>query len=277
MFDVMFPQKTDQRYYDIHFLYVLNIFKYLNCRISYEIRPDFIVTINGKDFLFDYWDKADVQESSLPTFKFHCEKETDRVFCFPPVSFYDWDRYYQLEKDIVYDPLQSFLISSRQRPYGGALKRRIDVQKVLRSMVDDSDRINKEHGWVVDEKNSMMLLTDIINQEDYWREINDIDIAVFVPGHHNQMIDRGHLQYLAFGCYTISPLLPEILPFNNILVPGVHYAQCKDDYSDLINIIMSKHVNSNQTSYKDTGENAKKLFKKTCTPEAIGKWIQSKL
>lgn len=121
------------------------------------------------------------------------------------------------------------------------------------------------------------VLTDLIDQVKYWREINEIDCAVFVPGQNEHILDRGNLQYLAFGCYTISPDLPEVLPFNRALVPGVHYARCKDDYSDLIDIIMRKRINSNPTSYKKIGDNAKQLFQETCTPKAVGEWIKKHL
>ena len=281
--------ETNQRYWDIHFLYVLNIFKYLKCNITYSYRPDFIVTINGKDFLFDYWDKSDVQPSNLPIFKFHCVQETNRVFCFPPVSFYDWDRYYKLEKDIKYNPLSSFWISSRQVPYGDAIERRTMVQAKLQKLVDDNDRLNKKHGWIVKDRDRYKILTGFIHQEDYWKEINNIDIAVFVPGHHNNMIDRGHLQYLSFGCLTISPDLPECLPFGKKLIgydmwpqliptrTGCHYLKCKDDYSNLLNIIMWKGIHSFVHPFVEIGMNAKTLFKETCTPEAIGQWIKQHL
>ena len=158
-------------------------------------------------------------------------------------------------------------ISCRQRPYAGALERRIKVQKLLKDSFPNT-------GYAPGQ--SCNVLTDIVDQVRYWREINEIECAVFVPGYCNNIWDRGQAQYMAFGCYTISPSLPEVLPFNRLIIPGVHYAQCKDDYSDLVDLIMQKRLNSNQSSYKEIGENAKKLFQETCTPEAIGKWIKSK-
>jgi len=289
MFEIIFPENTGQHYYDIHFLYVLNIFKYLKCKISYEVRTDFVVTINGRDFLFDYRDTSDPPTSSLPVFKFHCVEETAGIFCFPPVSFYDWDRYYALEKEIQYNPLRSFWISSRQRPYGDATERRIKVQKTLKRLADDSDKLNAEHGWDVDDKSRHKILTGIIGQEDYWKEINDVDMAVFAPGYCNNMLDRAHLQYLAFGCLTVSPNIPEVLPFGKRLLghdkfpnlmpqeTNCHYLKCKDDYSDVISIVMWKGIHSFVHPFIQISENAKTLFKETCTPEAVGKWIQSKL
>jgi hypothetical protein len=264
MFSVIFPQHNGQRYYAIHYLYVLNILKYLNCNITFREGLDidttaFKCSIDGKNFVFDFGDSSEVRDlGDFPVFKFHTKLTDMKVIPFPPVSFYDWQQYNWLSKQIYYIPTISSEISCRQRPYAGALERRIKVQKLLRDNFKDD------------------VLTDIIDQVKYWREINEIESSVFVPGQNNNMLDRGHLQYLAFGCYTISPYLPEILPYNRLIVPGVHYCQCKDDYSDLIDIIMQKKLNSNQTEYKEIGENAKKLFQETCTPEAIGKWIQSK-
>jgi len=289
LFDIVFPQKAQQRYWDIHFEYVLSIFRYLKCNITYEYRPQFTVTINGKNFLFDYWDTSEPQESDLPTFKFHCLQETDKIFAFPPVSFYNWDRYYQLEKEITYKMLSGFWISMRQRAYGDAIERRNKVRELLEDYVTAHEKVNKEHGWVPTDKNTHKILTGIITQEDYWREIETIDLAVFVPGHHNNMLDRAHLQYLAFGCLTLAPNIPECLPFGHklvgyddlqTLVPQTtpcHYLRCRDDYSNLLTILTWKSIHSFQHPFVEMGMNAKQLFKDTCTPEAIGRWILEKI
>ena len=122
--EIIFPQYNGQRYWNIHFEYVLNIFKYLKWDIRYEEREDFRVTINGKDFLFDYFDNCDaIPKVDIPVFKFHCKEETSQIYSFPPVSFYNWDEYYQLEKEIKYEPEIGKIISNRQRPYANALER----------------------------------------------------------------------------------------------------------------------------------------------------------
>lgn len=294
MFSIVFPEPSSQHYWDIHYLYVLRIFQYLKCSVSFQAGLDVTSTsfkccIDGKWFLFDFSDSATSLDNPLPTFKFHCSQETDGIFCFPPVSFYDWDQYYQLEKEIQYNPLSSFWVSSRQRPYGGAVERRVRVQNILRRIADDHERLCQNNGWVVNDADKHKVFTDIIEQEEYWKEINNINIAVFVPGHHNNMIDRGHLQYLAFGCLTVSPDLPECLPFGRKLIgydnfpklmpqkTDAHYLKCKDDYSNLISIIMWNGIHSFVHPFSQISENAKTLFKETCTPEAIGRWIGSKL
>jgi hypothetical protein len=177
----------------------------------------------------------------------------------------------------------------RQRAYGGATERRNTVKDMLQRMCENHEKINHDNGWIVEERNKHKVLTNEINQEDYWREIEGIDAAVFVPGHHNNMLDRGHLQYLAFGCLTVAPNIPECLPFGNRLVgysdyltlvpfkTECNYLKCKDDYSDLIKILTWKSIHSYAHPFSEMGENSKKLFKETCTPEAIGRWIASKL
>jgi hypothetical protein len=260
VFDIIFPQKLTQRYWNIHYLYVLSIFQYLGCTISFKEGLDFDNTsfrcfINGKEFLFDFADSSEIKKCDLKTFKFHCHQETDQIKCFPPVSFYNWWEYIDLEKEIIYNPNSSLHISCRQRPYGGAIERRKFVQNLL--VKDFPNRV-----WV-----------NIIPQEDYWKEISRINVAVFVPGFCNNMLDRGHLQYMAFGCYTLSPNIPEILPFNKKVLPGIHYSKCSNNYMDLTSLIWGKYLNSNQNRYFEIGLNAKKLFKETCTPKAIGEWI----
>jgi len=259
MFNIIFPENTGQRYYSIHFQYLLDIFQYLGCNISFQHRTDLIVTINRKDFLFDYWDTSEVRKSDLPTFKFHTKiEDLDKVIPFSPVSFYDWSEYYKLERQICYKP-KNILISFRQRPYAGALERRNVVLQLLMN------------------KSDFNVLHHIIEQEEYWKEINNIGTAVFVPGFCNNMLDRGHMQYMAFGCCTISPNLPEVLPFNKPLIDGEHYIRCADDYSDLIPILERHRMSSDVKIYSYIGNTAKQLFKQTSTPESLGEWIRQHL
>lgn len=252
MFNIVFPEKINQRYYEIHFRYVLNIFKYLKCTINFEPRDNFTVTINGKDVLFDYADTHESINSSLPIFKFHCTGDTNSI-PFSPVSFYNWEQYYKLEQEIRYQA-EGF-ISYRQREYGGAKERRSKIKQLL-SGVSDVQMNN-------------------LAQIDYWMDVKHCMVALFVPGYCNNMIDRGQFQYMAFGCCTISPNLPELLPFGKKLIPGKHYIQCKDDYSDLFEKIEFCRINKD--TCLEIGKNAKTLFKQTSIPEALGEWIENKL
>ena len=113
------------------------------------------------------------------------------------------------------------------------------------------------------------------NQIDYWMDINKCLVSVCVPGATNNMLDRGQWQYMAFGCCTISPILPELLPFDKKLIPDVHYIRCKDDYSDLLEKI--EWCKQNREKCIEIGRNAKKLFLETSTPEKIVEWVTLKL
>ena len=258
MFKIIFPVFNQQRYWDIHYTYLLNIFKFLKCDITFRANLDidntsFFVIINNERFIIDFADSSEYRKlgDGEPIFKFHTKKEDlDKVTPFPPVSFYDWDQYYQLEKTIQYRA-QGF-VTSRQRPYCGALERRTRVQRILHSCYRD-------------------VQTQLLDQVNYWSEISKISISIFVPGQNNHIYDRGHAQYLAFGCATISPHLPEVLPSKREIIENYHYIKCLDDYSDFPTLIDQVLVKPDYL--KQVGENAKKLFNETSTPEAIGNWI----
>ena len=257
MFKIIFPLDIGQRYYSIHYTYLLNILRYLNCDITFKENLDidntsFRCLINNKSFIFDFADSNEYRKlGDDPIFKFHTKKEDlDKVIPFPPVSFYNWEEFYELEKDIKYNACG--YVTSRQRPYAGAAERRFKVQALLKRCYRD-------------------VQTELLEQVDYWREISKTGVSVFVPGQNNNIYDRGHAQYLAFGCATISPYLPEILPFNREIVENYHYVKCLDDYTDFPALIDDVLVKPDYL--KQVGENAKKLFRETSTPGAIGNWI----
>lgn len=256
MFDIIFPENIWQHYWEIHYEYILNMFKYLKCSITYENRgmKDLRVTINGKDFMFDYWNDCNkILDTDLPTFKFHCIKETDKIFAFPTVTFYDWEQFYQLRSKITYKAQGDIIY--RQRAYGKSLERRNKVKDALSTLKD--------------------VKMGTIKQLDYWNEVNKCLVSIHVPGFCNNSLDRGQLQLMAFGCCTISPHLPEILPFNHPLIEGEHYLECKDDYSDLLKLISYCKIHTNNCI--DIGNNAKRLFRHSCDVITLSEWIKAKL
>jgi hypothetical protein len=112
----------------------------------------------------------------------------------------------------------------------------------------------------------------LTDQVDYWKKINGCLVSVHVPGFNNNILDRAQLQLMGFGCCTISPKLPELLPGYVPLVPGTHYLECKGDYSDIPSII--DWCKSNRDECIDIGLNAKGLFMNHCTPEVLTLWIK---
>ena len=258
MFKIIFPVFNNQRYWEIHYKYLLSIFTYLNCDITFRANLDidstsFFVIINNEKFIIDFADSSEYRKlgNGEPIFKFHTKKEDlDKVIPFPPVSFYDWAEFYKLENEIKYNA--SGYVTSRQRPYCGALERRLKVQYLLKRCYLD-------------------VQTNLLEQVDYWKEISNIGVSVFVPGQNNNIYDRGHAQYLAFGCATISPFLPEVLPFNTPITANVHYIRCMPNYDDLVKLIQD--VEKQRDYLLTVGKYAKELFTRTSTPEKLGEWI----
>ena len=253
---MLFPRNYKKRFPRPHYAYLLNIFDYLEYDIKYRTTDEFEITLQGKTFYIDFTDFKKLDVVGKPLFKFHYHGGLENVYPFPPISFRYWHRYKLLQGQIEYKATGQ--ISSRQqKEYKIYHTKREEIQNLL--------------------KNSVKLVeTNLLpNQISYWMDINNCLVAVFVPGATNNMLDRGQWQYMAFGCCTISPKLPELLPFNKILIPGVHYIHCNDDYSDLPEKI--EWCKQNREKCIEIGRNAKKLFLETSTPEKIVEWIALKL
>lgn len=250
---LLFPTNNKIRYYKTHWQYLIDIFNYLCYNITYHKEESNKIYLNGKEFYFDIADYSNIEAGGRPLFKYHCAKENIfEVYPITPISFYDWNLYYILEKTIKFKAAGH--ISNRQIAYGNASQRRSYVRNLL---------TKKYH---------KLLEHDIIpKQIKYWESINDMLVAVCVPGQNNNMLDRGQLQLMAFGTCTISPNLPEYLPFNKQLMPDVDYIRCNDDYSDLIDKI--EWVKAHPKKAIDIGQNAKELFQQTSVPEKIEEWI----
>ena len=80
-----------------------------------------------------------------------------------------------------------------------------------------------------------------------------------------------HLQRMAFGCCTISPILRTVLPYGKQLIPNVHYIPCQQDYFDLIDKI--EWCKQNRKKCIEIGNNAKELFARIYTPKKIVEWM----
>jgi hypothetical protein len=256
---VIFPAKTTQRYWDIHYKYVHDILKGVGPvelrTITSDTPGGFKVCIEGKWCVFDFGDSGNhVNKHEFPVFKFHYRKEhekLDGVYPFLPVCFYNWKH---LDLPITYRATGDRVLNC-QRPYANALQRRKKLRTILKQYNVD---------WRVK-----------IPQVDYWKKINDCLVSVFVPGQNNNMLDRAHTQFLAFGCCTISPNLPEILPYNNSLIPDTHYIKCADDYSDLTAKI--DWCKEHRDKCLEIGNNAKLLFRKNLTQPKLIEWIKQNI
>lgn len=277
---IIFPKDTGQHYFSIHYQYILDLFRYCKCGIELKDIPEFHKTafqclINGKSVIFDFADDGNsINECDMPVFKFHYKdehKELKNIYPFSPVSFYykDWIDFNKLEKQIRYT-CNNDIILNNQRPYAGALKRRKHVREIL------------IYSYNPDNDNDLDF--NITDQLTFWKKINNCLVSVCVPGQNNNMLDRGQLQQMFFGCCTISPELPEILPVKNFrtMYPSIvtqpfelddmnAYIKCKGDYSDLIEKI--EWCKKNRKECIEIGHRAKKLCQKYLIPESLVSWI----
>lgn len=259
---ILFPKiTTPAKYHNIHPLYIKKIFEY--CGEQIQLCDDttianckFVVVIDGIKVVFDYSDHLDTITTNHPYFKFHTI-EGMKTIPFSPVSFYDWSEFYKLREIVKYNPLNSNLILSMQRPYAAATERRQLVQRILQENFGD------------------LVVTNRVPQTDYWQMINKALVHVFAPGARNDMLDRGQLQYLGFGCCAISPPIPEIFPYSRKLQNKINYIECQPDYSDLPKII--DWCVSNRDQCLRIGQNAKELFDTCFAPMQLLNWIKKNI
>lgn len=265
--EALFPSYKGQRYWGIHYKYIHDLLVDWGYDMIFiddgldEFGTKFEVIVDGKRVLFDFsdfghdvLDKDDRSAYDL-YFKFHLQDRKlyeEGILPFAPISFYDWGRYRELKDKIGYSASGDTVVNC-QRPYAGALERRTRVQSAMRAIYGD------------------MFDVSLTGQEEYWRKINDCLVAVFVPGATNNMLDRGQWQYMAFGCATISPALPEILPYGMRLKPGVHYIKCNEDFSDLAEKI--EWCRANRSECVKIGGNAKSLFESVGESTALFDWF----
>ncbi len=259
---VIFPSNTGQRYYRVHFEYLKSIFEYAGLEIEYrafskKCELSVPCIINKKQIIFDISDNGESNfHGDIPVFKFHYKRNINYcgvVYPFSSVSFDNWDLYFDLSKTVKYDRSMNNILCA-QRPYGNAQSRRLHVRKLIQ------------------ERFNVRASSELSNQLMYFKRAGGCIVSVHCPGQSNNMIDRGQLQLLLLGVCTISPNLPEILPFNNKLVPNIHYVECKDDYSDLIGKI--EWCGANEDKCLEIGRNAKELTTECCTPNQLILWIK---
>ncbi|WP_431855734.1 hypothetical protein [Azospirillum sp.] len=255
--NVLFPANTGQRYYDIHFRSVLEVLRHGGAHVELEEIPSesetlIIVNIDGQWTLFDCSDAGLWRsDSRFPVFKFHhrTDERYANVFPFAPVSFFNWVGFGCLRAEVAYDPARAMTIAMRQRPYGNAVERRNAVLAQLRAAFTDR------------------LACDLLPQPAFWRNVSSIRLAVCVPGQNNNMLDRGQYQYMALGAATVSPYLPELLPFDATL-DGC-YIPCRDDYADLTAVIDG----IDDEALLATGRRAADLFQRTSMPDRLVEWV----
>jgi hypothetical protein len=270
---VSFPERSKDssahRYYDSHFRFILRIFQANGCKVEYYLptRADLSdcrvcrVGFAGIQIAFDVSDHLDDVEERLlvgadVVFKFHyCASihgERSNAFPFSPVSFFDWSEYYSLSRALRYTATGPVL--NNQRPHTQNWLRRNAVQSVLR----------QRYGTGVD--------VSITDQLTFWNKISHSLVSVCVPGARVDILDRGQLQYMAFGGCTVSPKLRIDLPFGRQLIANTHYLECANDWSNLVERV--EYAREHPELCLMIGANAKRLFQDSLTEKALFRWIQ---
>jgi hypothetical protein len=247
-----------QSYYEAYVWYVRNILLDEGISIDYKGQAKFNyfeMVLDGKLKFIDYSNFHNTYKfSGKDYYKFQWNKDKHKnAFSFTKLSFFDWDQYRKLKEQICYI-CNSDVIISMQRPRAGAKERRTFVQEFMKKRYDKN------------------FVTEFVpKQIDFWNTINDCLVHVCVPGARNDILDRGQLQCMAFGCCTISPVLTDGVAWNRDLEPSVHYIACKNDYSDLIEKV--EWCKQNRQICIEIGQNAKKLFEETSTPAKLVQWL----
>jgi hypothetical protein len=276
---IIFPGKACQSlveiaqhaYYITHYEHVKNYLKHIDTisiiddwdsTIATEFHNNnFATFVANQKVIFDYSDHLGTMDfnslkETVPYFKFHTTIGGDtRCIPFPPMSFPDWDAYYDLIDKIHYNPTGS--IFYKCRIYGGAIERRTAVLDALKSY----------NGLPVD--------FDFVDQSEYFTSLNNCRINVIMPGSRIDILDRTHLQSFAFGIPVITPNITTLLPYNKIFEPNTDYIECSPDGSDILELI--EKYKDDKVYLDFISNNCKTKFAETCTLDAVKIWIESHL
>lgn len=260
---IRFPRDIGQRHYGVYYKFLFNLLEFMKLDIKlYEPEQTphgFVIRIGNKRILIDFNDFLKLAENHYEfdvCFKYHYSREYcgqyENVHPIGTISFHDWEDYFTWGKNINYLCNTDRILNNQKTVKGDAFRR-----AKIREMLKD------KYGDLLDNKRT--------DRWAFWKKINDCLVSVCVPGQRKDILDRGQFQYMAFGACTISPRLNIVLPYMKKVEPGIHYIECADDYSDLVEIIeLCKH---NRAKCIQVGQNAKKLFSETSVPNAIWQWM----
>lgn len=107
----------------------------------------------------------------------------------------------------------------------------------------------------------------VTSPSEFLERCANSDCCVFAPGVSHTGLDRCPIMAMSVGACVIHPHIKAILPVNT-LIPGVHYLACKDDFSDLDELIQTPREIKLQI-----GNNAKVFFKRYLTPPTLVNYI----
>lgn len=263
---ILFPANTGNiKYYNTHYMYLLNLLRYAGIEIEmfnakYVSEVCFHIFVDGQRVWIDFSDHYHIchlYDQKEPYFKFHYSKqrngELKNVYPIGPVSFYNWVVFYTLRSTFRYKVANQIICTNR--PGGNAKERRQYVQDLLKKVYKSRAEINHRSP-----------------QTKFFDLIYNCMVLVSVPGARINILDRSHLQFMGFGCCTISPKIDATLAFGNDVIANQHYIECKDDFSDLVEKI--DFCEKNKDVCLKIGNAAQKLFDRSCSPGYIVKWMK---
>lgn len=196
--------------------------------------------------------------------------DVDHVYPFSPASFgyhnTTWAHYERMLSRLYYQPgrpmengepkkIMAYL--GGQRPFRPC---RDGAEKNLKAY---SNPNNREYELVIDDYYPWW--------EHYMMEGNNAFIAIGAPGMNTHMIDKTIIQYIAFGIAFVHPRIPEyLLPPG--LDEGTHYIACRDDYSDLCDILA--WYEERPQELEAMGFNLRRYFRANLTPAPLLAYIK---
>lgn len=205
--------------------------------------------LDGKRILADYADAPDIR-FDVPHLRFGGRVCDDLVKPVTGTSFLDWRRAEALWGEIEYTAKGARVLANWR------MEIRHDRPRVAAMLA-------AQFGARVDVERTA--------QEDWWAKFANCLCYVQVPGYNNHKLDRGHAQAMAFGVCVVAPEIKDRMAFNKVLVPGVHYVQCRADYSDVC--AMVEWCAANREACVEIGRKARELFMSTSTPLRLAQWI----
>jgi hypothetical protein len=222
-----------------------------------KAKTKYDILINGQKAMIDFSNHPDCRESDYPCFKFHYiekrHKGYPNMYPFLQPCVPNFSKYLALRRKVTYTA--KGLVRNQQRAYAGATKRRKRVRRMIAEHFRD--------------KCSVALAKKV---GAYWKQAAHTSCAVFVPGARNDMMDKGHLQYMGLGVCTISPHITTMFPRFKHMVDGEHFVECAGDYSNLIDKI--QWCMDNPKECLRIGKNAQELFNRSCLPVSAVSWVE---
>ena len=271
-----FPKNyLEHRYGLIHFHFFVQYAKVAGVDVKL-VDPDehvfiaedqliFSCTVNGRQIVVDYADHSTRNWKNLypnvPYFKFQTTKNNpgDLIPLGPPMvgvkrkgsKGATMREYNHARWHYNYTPGSAILC--KQLPNGAAVERRNHVHQLLTENFTDVD------------------IAADCDQIEFWRQHENCLTAVCVPGATNNMVDRGQIELIGLGVCTISPKLLTVFPKQQTLKAGKHYIQCRNDYSDLVDILQD--LQKNPEMAKNVGRHARRFYEKFYAPNKYWEWI----